>query len=245
MIDFIINSKSVTSDGLVITGQASTNKRDKHNESITISPNAFKNALGPFLKKGGKMLAEHGFEPKYGKRIVGKVLNMEYWPKEYSIDSPNMLKMSLNAVALLTDKDIIQDVLSGQKDSFSLNWITKSWLVNQKTKQRIDTDIQINELTITRNPANTEAKFTIVKDDDLIKQYKLGEKVEIYDTIASIKSLYVDEKGKYYVDLDFDDEIVNIKSANKVPVSFLNKKTVSIPKFKTNIKKKMDNYIQI
>ena len=98
MIDFIINTKSLTTGGLVIRGTATTNHLDKHGESITISPNAFKNAYKSFIDKGGKIMAEHGFERKYGNRQLGNVLNMEYSPEDYSIDSPKPLEMKIDVL---------------------------------------------------------------------------------------------------------------------------------------------------
>ena len=86
MLDFIINIKALNQDGVVIYGTATANNRDKHGESITISPNAFEQAITEYLKVGGKMLVDHGFGKKYGPKIIGKVLNAEYSPKDYSID---------------------------------------------------------------------------------------------------------------------------------------------------------------
>jgi len=225
MIDFIINTKSLTAGGLVIRGTATTNHLDKHGESITISPNAFKQSYKKFIDKGGKIMAEHGFERKYGNRQLGNVLNMEYAPEDYSIDSPKPLEMKIDVVANITDQELIQDILANKKTSFSLNWKTLNWLTNQKTKQRIDTEVEINELTVTGDPANPKAKFTVVTDEELAKQYKLGERVKVFDTIGNVKTVYVDNDNHYYVDVEFEDEIVNMKTASKIPFELINKKS--------------------
>jgi hypothetical protein len=125
--------------------------------------------------------------------------------------------MKIGVVALITDPEAVKDVLSGKLDAFSLRWTTTDYLINKKTNQRIDTHIKIEELTITDNPANPEATFSVVTDQDIAKQYKLGEKVEVFDTIANVKSLYTDGL-EYYADLEFEGEIVNLKTANKINV---------------------------
>jgi len=244
MIDFIINTKSLTTGGLVIRGTATTNHLDRHGESITISPNAFKNAYKSFIDKGGKIMAEHGFERKYGNRQLGNVLNMEYAPEDYSIDSPKPLEMKIDVVANITDEELIQDILANKKTSFSLNWKTLNWLVNQKTKQRIDTEVIINELTVTCYPSNPKAKFSVVTDESLAKQYKLSERVKVFDTIGNVKTVYVDNNNHYYVDVEFEDEIINMKTVSKIPFESLDTYTVNIiPKYKVNIKSEIySNY---
>ncbi len=238
MIDFIFNIKSVKHNSLIISGKATTNHLDRHGESITISPNAFYQAKKAFLDKGGKMLAEHGMDRKYGSRTVGRVINMEYSPKEYSIDSPKPLDMSIDVVAELTDPNIIEDVLSNKKGAFSLAWKTKNWLVNQKTKQRIDTEVEFNELTVTSDPANRKATFHVVTDEALAKQYKLGKTVKVYDTLANVKCVFTDELGHYFVDVEFVDEIVNVKTASKIPFEAVEDEiTVNVkPLYKVNVK---------
>jgi hypothetical protein len=179
---------------LVISGIATTNRKDLDYESITISPNAIKNALPAFEKIGSPVKVQHERDPEYGDRAVGKVVALDYTPKEYSLDSPKPLKMKITVVCIITDKQAIQDILNGRFDCFSLAWFTKSFLpVNGDRKYRIDTEIVLAELTLTGTPANPDCKFTIVDDESIADtfMYRIGSKVTTNNQKAIVTQLFI------------------------------------------------------
>jgi hypothetical protein len=269
MIDFILNIKSIKKDSIIISGIATSNRLDAHGESITISPNAYKTAITEYNKKDGKvydnnhnpvgLVIAYEHEPidhekqifttnniKNSKKIRGMTLETEYYPKDYTIDSPQVLKMAIKFVAEIWDQELIKDIIERRVSKASLNWKTLNWLINSKTKQRIDTEVQLNELSLVRVPANPDAVFSVVTDESLAKQYKLGERVKVFDTIGNVKTVYVDSDNHYYVDIEFEDEIINIKTASKIPFELLDIYKVNIIyNYKVNIKRDIyNNYPQ-
>ena len=225
--DILIQNDS----SLIISGSAMTADRDRHLESICISPRAFQKGSREFLSGSTPLLVDHGFENKYGSNVIGKVISLDYEPKDYNIDSPDRLDMKLKALAVVTDLMVIQDVLSGLYDAFSLRWLINSWLVNGKTNQRIDTDIEIVELSITGDPANLNTTFEVVTDDKLIEQY---QREEMFGQKVSIKSMYRSAAGEYFADLEFDT-LESMKSMNKVKMPSLH-----IPQFQVKRRNGID-----
>jgi len=240
MLNFIINQKTITNQkSLIISGTATTNSWDRGSlnnpnpESLTVTPNAMKKAWEPYQQKGAIMLDEHG-QSELKDKSVGKWLSYIYEPEDYQLDSPEILEMKIKVICEIQNEKTIQQILSGEKDSFSMAWTTKNWLVNQKTGQRIDTEIEINELTVTGNPANKDATFTVVTDEKLLEQYNLQNQVKVYNQKSNIKEIYKNDKGQYFADV----EISNLKSVAKVPLKDIQEvKGVVIPNYKMSFKK--------
>lgn len=238
MLDFIINQKTITKqDTLIVSGTASTNSWDKgsmsnsESESLTVTPKAMAKAWPEYQKKGGKMFVDHGVTKEFGQNSVGKWLSYLYEPEDYQLDSPEILKMAIKVICEITDPIIIKNILENKMNSFSMAWTTKNWLRNEKTGQRIDTEIEINELTVTSTPANPDATFTVVTDKDLLEQFNLNNNIEVFGNKAQVKEVLKNEKGNYFVDVEFK-ELVNIKSVNKVSIQDVD----ILPKIK------IDNY---
>lgn len=225
MLDFIINQKIITKqDTLIISGTATTNNWDrgsmssKERESLTVTPMAMRKAWVNYQKAGAKMLVDHGTTKNFGKKSIGKWLSYLYEPEDYQLDSPEILKMAIKVICEITDTDTIQNILDSKIDSFSMAWTTKNWLKNEKTGQRIDTEIVINELTVTGTPANKDATFRVVTDDKLLEQFNLTNNIEVFGSKAKVKEVLKNEKGNYFVDV----EISNIKSINRISVQEVN-----------------------
>jgi len=201
-IDFIINQKTSSKNSLIIAGTATTNSWDKgslyskKSESLTITPNAIKQAWKE-KSQGFPVLVDHGKGKEFGANQVGKWLSYVYEPSDYSLDSPNILKMKVKVICEITDSKAIQMIKENKLNCFSLSWKTLNWLVNEKTGQRIDTEIEITELTLTANPANPEATFTVVTDDSLLEQFNFnnetrlkGKKVKVDAVLENAKMFY-------------------------------------------------------
>lgn len=199
---FKLIKKSFNKDGdLIIRGVASTNTLDREGEAITITPNALKNALPGFYQKNSPVLVEHGLTELFGQRPVGKVLNMEYSPEEYNLDSSEPLDMEITAVCIITDAEAIKYILEGVLGSFSLGWHVngEAW---KKGSQQLHTNITIDELTICEIPVNPDANFTIIntQEDDILEDFlfKEDEEVEAYESSFRIKSLAIKEGERFY-----------------------------------------------
>lgn len=248
-----INEKSYTERStLVIVGTATSNRFDRDNESITISPNAWKQAFYEYVDGDGKVYDDKrnalglkiiGEHQKWsgGDRQLGLTLLAIYTPDNYEIDSPDILDMKIKIVAEISDPEAIELINKGIWGALSLNWGTYTYLINPKTNQRIDTSVILHELSLVRMPANPDAQLKVVTDNDLLQQY---QKVKAFGELATVKNMYYGEDDNIYVDLEYDNTIVNHKSASGILLSDV-KPLISIPDYAVTIKKNWTAHIKV
>lgn len=242
--NLIINQKTKTEKGLVISGVATTNKRDRQYEIITITPNALRKAWPEFAEKGAPMKVDHALfvrydnldvqfgekfnpkehywiNPKYQDRVVGRVINMEFEnADEFNLDSEEPQETKITFVALITDPEAIEDIENGELDSVSLGWQSKDWFGRYgQTSERIDKEIEIDELTLTKTPANPDAvieKFHKVTDSDLEKQFfPKGELVATKTMAGKVEEYFRDDWGEVYVKLSNHKSLVRVDKIEK------------------------------
>jgi hypothetical protein len=193
-------NKSLASDGsLWITGIATTNRVDRENESLTITPRAFIKANEEFMKKGAPVWVEHGATEKYGEQSVGRVVSMDYFPKrKIDLDSPTPPRMKIKAVCKITDKDAVQDILKGELEGFSISLRANSNYVSPDGTYYILTDIEFNELTICKRAMNPDSdRFEVVEELP-------AESVNVFNQPAMVKSM-VKKDGQKLISVRFPD----------------------------------------
>lgn len=241
---------------IIISGIATTNSKDREggglrrtvngylfpSNKITITPNALKNALPDFYKNKAPLMVDHGMGEQYRDRVVGEVMSLDYEPKEYDVDSPMPPKMKITFVARVDDEELIEEVLTGKKGFVSLRWKTQNFYIHPKTEMRVDTEVTLTELSVTANPKNKEAKFNVVRDEDLERTFfKRGEEVEIQNAKAFVKEIYEDN-GNFLYDLEFDDgwnfkslEYISEKRLVELSGKKVNQFQLRFDNFKSNI----------
>jgi hypothetical protein len=242
--NLIINQKSKTDEGLVISGVASTNKRDRQHEIITITPNALKKAWPEFAEKGAPMQVEHArfarydnakvkpeeefnprihywVNPKYQDRVVGKVINMEFEnADEFDFDSDEPQQTKITFVALVTDPEAIADIENGELDFVSLGWGTADWWGRYgESSERFDKKIKIKELSLAKIPANPDTvieSFHKVTGSDLEKQFfPKGELVATKTMAGKVEEYFRDDWGEVYVKLSNHKSLVRVDKIEK------------------------------
>lgn len=242
--NLIINQKTKTEEGLVISGVVTTNKKDRQHETITISPNALKKAWPEFSKGGAPMKVEHALfarfdgrgvsynekfnprehywlNPAFKDRTVGKVLNMEFEnPENFDIDTDEPKPTKITFVALIADPEAIEAIENNELDSVSLGWSSNDWYGRQgQPTERVDTDITIKELSLTANPANPDAlieKFHRVTDEELERQFfPKGELVATKNQVGRVEDYFRDDWGEIYVKLSNHKSLVKVEKVQK------------------------------
>lgn len=219
--DFGIDSKILTKDGtLIIKGIASSNMFDRQGEKLTITPNALSSAITTFMYSGSPVLMEHGRSEEYGSRQIGKVIDMDYNPKDYNIDNLTPPKMKILAVCEITDLQAIKDILNGEKTCFSLKWqpLKESTYFNKSDpNQEIHFGVILKELTVCAIPVNPEAKFEIVTDPIQIKElgFEPNQSITAFGQEAKVKAFFIKENQKF-LEVDFEKvKGVYIKAEDK------------------------------
>jgi len=226
-LDFIINTKSLESENsLIISGIATTNSWDrgslsnKNSESLTITPNAIKQAWG----EGIPVMVDHGKGKEFGTQQIGRWISYLYEPSDYSLDSPELLKMEIKVVCEITNQKAIELINNNKLNNFSLSWKTLNWLLNQKTGQRIDTEIELAELTLTATPANPDAKFTVVTDESLLEQFNLENETRLNGKKVQVKTILENAK-MYYAEVIIENQksmvpISELTEAKKIKLNY-------------------------
>jgi hypothetical protein len=222
---------------LTVVGTASTPTRDLQGEKVLISPTAFDKAWEEFKQpnqyNGGDKApnkVDHQRGAKYRDRTVGEVLNMKYYSPEETLTMDNFDSFFNNAkivaVSKIFDRDAIADIKSGNLTGYSLAWFhnpAKRLQVQADTKKYIDNEIHINELTLTRRPANIDSNdLKIANMEERVNaMYAVGDGVNYYNTNAVVKNVYM-ANGKFAYDLEFDG---NFKSMDLVEEGDINLKS--------------------
>lgn len=205
-----IFEKSLQSDGhLIIKGRATSNDLDYQGEMVTITPKALERALPAFYAKGAPIYVDHGKNPKYQNRQVGKVILMDYNPKTWDLDNPFPEEMSITSVCIIWDPEAISDILSGLLDSHSIRLLAYNKMVIPDTPHEILTDIELDELTLTANPANPTCTFDIVSTNDF--PYQVGQKVSALRHAAHVSKTFMGSDGIRRYELEFAE--AKIKTA--------------------------------
>lgn len=228
----ITNSNEVDG-GLYIEGEMFNSKKDLDGEMDIITPNAFEMALPEFLSI--PMIVEHGQTRKYQKnKIQYENIRYEYLPKDYKMDTPKLLPMSIKVSMIIKDKNVIEDIKNGNLSGFSLNWLIIEGRKDLRTGAELYTEIKPVELTLTKNPAKKDCYFQIITNDELVKEY-LAKTWQYEKSNVKIKSIYKNEFNNLFCDVEhlgtkqksFKIPVENIKSK---PVLFLFAKRKSKPK---------------
>lgn len=180
---------------IVIKGIATSNVLDYQGEKITITPKALDSAFPEFLKSGARIKVEHGFSDKYQDRVVGRVIKMEYTPKDFDLDNPQIPKMQILTTAIIEDEEAIRDVLVGNLDAFSIGGGSETEPLRDSTGNIVFTTFKFNELTLTKNPANPEATFEIVDDEQETEETKSCFEELKQSGVLVAKSLFSMKKG--------------------------------------------------
>lgn len=221
---FKFKTQTLKKEGLYAEGIGSSNSLDKQGEKILITPNALKRALPDFFVKGSPVLVEHGFTDYYGRKKVGKVIEFDYEPKDYDIDTPMLKPMKIKVKVLIDDPDAIRDIMEGRLREFSLGWENKVVLYsNVDPTYEESRDIIINELSLCYKGANPDAKIEMVSDHKKEFIYKNGQLIEVFGSPAKVKSCVTKDDDNYY-EVSFSDR--KIKTA-LIPESTIVKQKTS------------------
>ena len=114
--------KKLTDKGtLIIEGYATTNNTDRENESLTITPNAFEDMKKQVEKQDRHIAVMHYNTNKYKERLVGAIIDMEYEPKDFSIDTIKPEKMKIKVICEIFDNDAIVEILEDKLTEFSIS----------------------------------------------------------------------------------------------------------------------------
>ena len=229
----ITNSNEV-SGGLYIEGEMFNSKKDSHGEIDIITPNAFENALPEFLSI--PLIVEHGQVRKYNNtKIQYENLRYEYLPKNYNLDTPKLLPMSIKVSMVVKDKNVIEDIKNGNLSGFSLNWLIIEGRKDLRTGAEFYTEIKPIELTLTKNPSKKNCYFQIISNDKMVEEY-LAKTWQYEKSNVKIKSVYKNEFDNLFCDVEhlnskqksFKIPVENIKSKPK-PVLFFKMKSAKNP----------------
>lgn len=195
-INFIIKEKSLDLTGkLFFKGIAGSNRKDSDAETLFITPNALKNAWVEFEKAGAPMLVEHGLDEVFESRVVGRVLTMVHDNPDIDLDTPNWPNTKILVTGVITDPDVIKEILSGERNDLSLSWSIMDFLVNPKDPgQQLHTAIVLRELSVCKVGANFDARLEMVTESEL----RQGAQIEMFGQRATILS-FDNEK----MELDF------------------------------------------
>lgn len=198
---------------LLIKGIATTNSLDLQGDQITVLPEAIKNDFNNFVKKGAPIKVDHGKNINYKNKVVGEVLQFilpEYDSAKVLNNSKNP-KIKIGAVVKVTDRQAMEDIKTGKLDCFSLAWSAKKRLIDAETGEYTDYKIEIHELTLTKTPANLDAIFNIVTNEEMQNAYLKKGQALIYEGQKAIVTEVFTKNNNFFYDL-----LVNEKSMNKV-----------------------------
>jgi HK97 family phage prohead protease len=137
-----------------IEGYASTSSEDRDGEYFP--KELLEKAAGEYIKMG-TLLFDHGNDPVYGRRTVGKLF-------EASVDEQGRMYVK----GRISDSYIWEKIELGELQAFSIggkaSWETKE--VGGKILG-VATSLEIYEVSIVSVPANPEAIFSIAKSFEL------------------------------------------------------------------------------
>ena len=226
----ITNSNEVDG-GLYIEGEMFNSKKDLDGEMDIITPNAFEMALPEFLSI--PLIVEHGQTRKYSKnKIQYENIRYEYLPKDYKMDTPKLLPMSIKVSMIIKDKNVIEDIENGNLSGFSLNWQIIEGRKDLKTGAELYTEIKPTELTLTKNPAKKDCNFQIISNDKMVQEY-LAKTWQYEKSNVKIKSVYKNEFNNLFCDV----EHLNSKQKSfKIPVENIKSKPILFFKMKSKPK---------
>ena len=208
--------KKLTDKGtLIIEGYATTNNTDRENESLTITPNAFEDMKKQVEKQDRHIAVMHYDTTKYKEKLVGAIIDMEYEPKDFSIDTIKPEKMKIKVICEIFDNDAIVEILEDKLTEFSISLKIASHLDSEgrtiyhtmiipNTQYEIITGCVFQELSLCYKGTamNPECQFNIVIDEEILKQYNLefekGQKVEALGKEAIIKGYSIKENQLFY-----------------------------------------------
>lgn len=223
----ITNSNEVDG-GLYIEGEMFNSKKDLDGEMDIITPNAFEMALPEFLSI--PMIVEHGQTRKYQKnKIQYENIRYEYLPKDYKMDTPKLLPMSIKVSMIIKDKNVIEDIKNGNLSGFSLNWLIIEGRKDLRTGAELYTEIKPVELTLTKNPAKKDCYFQIITNDELVKEY-LAKTWQYEKSNVKIKSIYKNEFNNLFCDVE---HLGTKQKSFKVPVENIKSKPILFFKMKS------------
>lgn len=148
-VQFNLTTKAVDTESRKIEGYATTAGKDRDDEIIPVE--VIQTGVDEYLKSG-TLLYEHGQDPDFARKPIGKVVSGE-------VDSTGF-----RVTATISNEWIWEKISAGELKAFSIGgraeWETR---MMQGEEVGVATKMDIYEVSVVAVPANPEAQFDITK----------------------------------------------------------------------------------
>lgn len=214
---FSMEIKNVDTEKREIQGFASTIDKDRDEE--VIPGIAFREGIEQFMKIG-TLLYEHGQDPEYGRRPIGRVI-------DYRIENEGLWVR-----AKVSDDWVWEKISNFELSAFSwggrvLDWAEK---IIDGVQTFVATAIDLFEVSVVSIPANPNATFSITKsiNQALLANNTTQDMDKIQEMFENINQKFADFSEK-------DAKVKSLKEEKKTLKTELEEKSVKIQELEKSL----------